>query len=533
MKLRKRTPTSQLVDDTGMLVNPGWLLAGLCLAGAAKAIEPPFEVFYPPNAIPFGAGWSLAHFLSSSQAVILVLFMLAGGTLGDLYGRRKVLLWGILTMLAANLLLLLSLNTLWHVIWRTLAIFSAGVVLPLTLAPIYVFFEGRQRNTAFAIYITLIALAGFLATYQGRFFTQLLDWRGAYLLPGLLSIVAYIFIRRSLPESRTANPNLMDTVIHSGWTVLVLAIVYTILQLGIRSEWLIFMLVTAGIAMVAGLALIIWWKRKTHGSLTRTATIQTRHVTILIVCGVILQIALFGVNFLSYSYYRIVQNLNFSQTILSLSPMFLGMLSSVFLIARFWSAHEVRRVVAAGFLLVFISTSVMAVLARAPYWMQILPLVIFGISIIAAKTVWTNAFFQTLIDKYIGLNAGINSATLLVGSAFAGFLTNALLTVFGEAAFEDQAASLSLSEGALESMYHYINTLIEAGEQAGLQDLATLVSQNLYAFYQQAFITGYTLTLVVIALLCLSMTLLIFLGIRAQLKFQPQDEPLDDEQPGQ
>jgi hypothetical protein len=82
-------------------------------------------------------------------------------------------------------------------------------------------------------------------------------------------------------------------------------------------------------------------------------------------------------------------------------------------------------------------------------------------------------------------------------------------------------------------MYHYINTLIEAGEQAGLQDLATLVSQNLYAFYQQAFITGYTLTLVVIALLCLSMTLLIFLGIRAQLKFQPQDEPLDDEQPGQ
>ena len=146
MKLRKRTPTSQLVDDTGTLVNPGWLLAGLCLAGAAKAIEPPLEVFYPPNAIPFGPGWSLAHFLSSSHAVILVLFMLAGGTLGDLYGRRKVLLWGILTMLVANLLLLLSLNTLWHVIWRTLAIFSAGVVLPLTLAPIYVFFEGRQRG---------------------------------------------------------------------------------------------------------------------------------------------------------------------------------------------------------------------------------------------------------------------------------------------------------------------------------------------------------------------------------------------------
>ncbi|MFN2196598.1 MAG: hypothetical protein ACK2UW_10805, partial [Anaerolineales bacterium] len=136
MKIRQKIPVSQLIDDSGVPVRPGWLLAGLCLAGAAKAIGPPFEVFYPPSAEPFGAGWSLARFLASSGTIILVLFMLGGGILGDFYGRRRVLLWGLGVMLFTNLALLFSPNTLWHVFWRVPENISAGIVLPLALAPL-------------------------------------------------------------------------------------------------------------------------------------------------------------------------------------------------------------------------------------------------------------------------------------------------------------------------------------------------------------------------------------------------------------
>jgi len=139
MKIRQKIPTSQLIDDSGLLVRPGWMLAGLCLAGAAKAIGPPFEVFYPPGAAPFGAGWSLARFLASSWAVLLVLFMLGGGILGDLKGRRRVLLWSLGVMLIADIALAFSPNTLWYVLWRIPANLSAEIVIPLTLAPLYIF----------------------------------------------------------------------------------------------------------------------------------------------------------------------------------------------------------------------------------------------------------------------------------------------------------------------------------------------------------------------------------------------------------
>lgn len=132
-------------------------VAGLCLVGMSKAIKPPFEVFYSPTAAPFGAGWSLARFFSSSWAVLVVLFMLGGGILGDIYGQRRVLLWGLGVMLITNIALLLVPNTLWYVLWRILEFVSAAVILPLTLAPLYIFFEGRQRAIAFSIYLSIVS----------------------------------------------------------------------------------------------------------------------------------------------------------------------------------------------------------------------------------------------------------------------------------------------------------------------------------------------------------------------------------------
>ena len=73
------------------------------------------------------------------------------------------------------------------------------------------------------------------------------------------------------------------------------------------------------------------------------------------------------------------------------------------------------------------------------------------------------------------------------------------------------------SEGALRSLYDYISAAISAGEDMGVRNFALTVSSELYAQYQQAYITGYSLTIVVLALLCLLAALVIFRGIRRDL----------------
>lgn len=81
-------------------------------------------------------------------------------------------------------------------------------------------------------------------------------------------------------------------------------------------------------------------------------------------------------------------------------------------------------------------------------------------------------------------------------------------------------------------MYVDITSAVTTGEEVGLENLASAVGKSLYAWYQDAYIIGCSLTLLVIALMCLLVTLLIFLGIRARLKFHPEDEPLDDDEIG-
>jgi MFS family permease len=528
MRLRKKIPPSQLIDDAGVLVRPGWLLAGLCLAGAAKAFEPSFEIFYPPSAAPFGAGWSLARFLASSWAVILVLFMLAGGTLGDMVGRRKVLLWGLGIMVFTNILLLLSPNTLWHVLWRIPANISTGLILPLTLAPLYIFFDGRQRVIAFAVYIITIGSVGLLSDHLGRLITQSLDWRNVYFLPGLIAITAFFLVRRSLPESRTANPRLIDTILYSSWTILLLGIIYAILELVLGREWIVSVFIIVSVVIAVGLGTLIWWTRHTRGGLNRNTMLHSRHVIVLIVCGVILQIAFVGFFLLTYSFYRVAQNKDLAQSLLSLAPIFIGLLAALLLITRLWAQQEVRRVIGTGFLLLALVISGMALVSRFPSWLHILPLGIFGITIIITKTVWTNAFFQTLIDRYIGLNAGINSATLLVGGALGAVLATELLGFFGQSAFVRNFDSTSLSERAILSLYEDITTTIAAGEQAGIKNLALTIGTNLYSQYQNAYIIAYSLAIMIIAVLCLLAAILIFRGIRASLLFKPETAPLDE-----
>ena len=518
-----------MIDDSGGLLRPGWMLAGLCLAGAAKAIGPPFEAFYPPSAEPFGAGWSLARFLASSWAAVLVLFMLGGGILGDLKGRRRVLLWSLGVMLIAYIALLLSPNTLWHVLWRLSANLSAGFVIPLTLAPLYIFFEGRQRTIAFAIYFTCVGIGDFFSIYQGRLFAQLLDWRGAYIIPALIALTAIVIVRHSLPESRTANPKTIQAIFYAGWTILVLGILYALFELILGHEWLIVVLVINAVMLITGLGLIIWWYRKDRRESLRHRSGRIRDVITLILAGVIIQIAFLGFYSLTYSYYRIAQNLNFLHTLLSMSPMFLGLLATAFLISRLRVHQRVQQIITLGFLVVALAMSGMAMVARQPYWLQILPLAIFGISVIATKTVWTNAFFQILIDRYIGLNAGMNSATLLVGGALGGVITTELLAWFGQSAFVRQFNTQTLSEGALRSLFDSISTSISAGEELGIENLALTISTEFYAQYQNAYISSYVLTILVIAFICLMAAILIFRRIRASLVYAPEDLPLNNE----
>ncbi|MCB0069615.1 MAG: MFS transporter, partial [Caldilineaceae bacterium] len=376
---------------------PGWLIAGCCAAAAAKYIEPPFWIFYPPHAEPFGAGWNQARLLSSLSAVILIIFLIAGGGLGDFFGRRRLLLIGLAGAVAANGLLLVTTSAPWHITLRALALISDALVLPLTLAPLNIFFRGKQRGIAFAWYILATTFASLLAGQQGQFFLNLLSWRWAYLVPMTMAAVAFVLIYRNLPENYVREPHHPDALVHAGWTLLVLAALYGVLQAGIVRDWLIPVFTVVIIAGAIGLGLVFWWEMRMPGNLLRNRSIRTRDMTMLIVLGALIQLVLMGFYLPTFRYFDVVKGYGLPTRVLALLPLLVGMLLAMRTMGRIWHAQRVRRVLTIGLLLTALSVLLMAIRPlTAPYLVQDIPLALFGFSILATKTIWTNIFFRTV-----------------------------------------------------------------------------------------------------------------------------------------
>ena len=114
------------------------------------------------------------------------------------------------------------------------------------------------------------------------------------------------------------------------------------------------------------------------------------------------------------------------------------------------------------------------------------------------------------------------------GGALGGVISTELLVWFGQSAFVRQSTSLTMSEGALQRLFENVSESISTGEEMGIKNLAIMVGSELYAQYQEAYIIGYALSILVIVALCLLAAALIFRGIRATLKFKPEDTPLTD-----
>lgn len=124
-----------------------------------------------------------------------------GGVLGDRYGRRagligSLLLFGAMTVAAAGAHGLTGLLCL-----RFLAGLGIGGAIPNGAALIFELTPARYRGAAIAISMTFIPLGGVLSGMLGAAVLPRWDWRGLFLIAGLLPVLLAVLFVLALPES--------------------------------------------------------------------------------------------------------------------------------------------------------------------------------------------------------------------------------------------------------------------------------------------------------------------------------------------
>ena len=129
--------------------------------------------------------------------------MLLGGSAGDLLGRRKMFIAGLLVFSAASLAGGFATSQAWLLAARAVQGAGAAIVAPTALALITTTFsEGKPRNQAMGVYAAMSVAGGAVGLIAGGLLTTYLSWRWVLFVNVPIGVAAALAAPRVLSESR-------------------------------------------------------------------------------------------------------------------------------------------------------------------------------------------------------------------------------------------------------------------------------------------------------------------------------------------
>jgi len=129
-------------------------------------------------------------------------FLLLGGRMADLIGRRKIFVSGLILFAAASLTAGLAQNEAMLIVSRAAQGLGAALLSPAALAIVTsTFAEGKERNKALGVWGAVAGAGGAVGVLLGGILTEYLSWRWVFLVNVPVVLMVLPFVPRIVPES--------------------------------------------------------------------------------------------------------------------------------------------------------------------------------------------------------------------------------------------------------------------------------------------------------------------------------------------
>jgi EmrB/QacA subfamily drug resistance transporter len=182
-------------------IGPAWLVLALSCAAEFMVVLDSSVVNVALPGIQADLGFSPdgLQWVITSYALVFAGFLLLGGRLADLYGRRRVFLWGLVVFVLASVAGGLATTPAVLVAARAVQALGAAVLAPASLTILTTTYEdGPARVRALGIWTALASGAGAAGSLLGGLLTEYLTWRATLLINFPIGAVALPVAVRAL-----------------------------------------------------------------------------------------------------------------------------------------------------------------------------------------------------------------------------------------------------------------------------------------------------------------------------------------------
>jgi MFS transporter, DHA2 family, methylenomycin A resistance protein len=157
------------------------------------------------------ASVSQLQWVVDSYNLVYATLLLTGGTLGDLYGRNRVFVSGIVLIAVGSLICGLAPNAGILIAGRAITGLGAALELPTTLAILTVTYsDAKERGRAIGIWASCNGLALAIGPTIGGLLVDAAGWRSIFLLVVPVTLVALVMALMAVPETSDRKARHLD-----------------------------------------------------------------------------------------------------------------------------------------------------------------------------------------------------------------------------------------------------------------------------------------------------------------------------------
>ena len=209
-----------------------WALGAMCFALFMIMLDNTVvNVALPSIQRSLNASTSSLEWTVNAYTLSFAVLLVTGGRLGDLFGRRKIFLAGVIIFAGSSAAIGFSPNDTWLVAWRAVQGSGAALMMPATLSIITNAFPPAERGKAIGTWAGVSAMALAIGPVVGGFLVESVSWQSIFFLNlpvavGAVLIVTLFAVRESRDETveRTVDvPGVLTLTV--GLAALVLALV--------------------------------------------------------------------------------------------------------------------------------------------------------------------------------------------------------------------------------------------------------------------------------------------------------------------
>jgi EmrB/QacA subfamily drug resistance transporter len=479
---RIRAHRHRLINDEN---RKWWTLGSMCFALFMIMLDNTVvNVALPSIQRDLHASLSALEWTMNAYTLTFAVLLVTGGRLGDIFGRRRMFLFGVIVFGLSSLLIGLAPDDTVLVAFRAVQGIGAAFMMPATLSLISNAFPAEQRGTAIGTWAGVSALALAIGPVVGGFLTQDVSWRAIFFINPPIAVAAVAVTLFATRESR--DETVGRTVDYAGIAALTVGLTAFVLALiqGNSWHWGSARIVALFVAALVGLAVFVAVELRVRAPMVDFAFFRSRTSAGSNLVAFLVTFAMFSQFFFMTLYMQNVLHYSPLETGLRFLPSTLVIIVMGPLAGRLTDRIGPRPLITLGLAVVAGALGIQSTLTVHSGYGLLLPgFIMMGFGMGLVMSPMSTAAMNAVDRTKAGAASGVLSMSRMVGGSVGLAVMGALVATIGRsnldsslphvpAAVRAKIAS-ALGSGAAPSGHHVSATIVNATQHAFVSALGT------------------------------------------------------------